>query len=196
MLGRHGTDVRAAAFSPDGRRAATADASGVLRLWRLDRATDPSLILRGHAKQINTVVFSADGTHVVTASDDGTARIWDSETGWEEVMLPHTTPVLSAQFADAGRRVLTASGGGEVRVWAIDWGELRTTLRSRTAACLTDEQRRRYLGETPETALRAFNACEESHGRPPVQLEHVASIGEEPEPATFEMTIITAPRAR
>ena len=90
LLGKHGTDVRAAAFSPDGQRAATADASGVLRLWRLDRATDPFLILRGHAKKINTVVFTADGPLVATASDDGTARVWNSETGSEEATLPHT----------------------------------------------------------------------------------------------------------
>jgi WD40 repeat protein len=183
VLGRHGTDVRAAAFSPDGQRAATADASGVLRLWRLDRATDPLLILRGHANEINTVAFSADGTHVVTSSNDGSARVWNSETGWEEVTLPHATAVLSAQFADDSRRILTASAGGEVRSWAIGWLELRTTLRGRTSACLTDEQRRRYLGETPEMALRAFDGCEISFGRRPVRLEHVASIGEEPEVA-------------
>ena len=78
------------------------------------------------------MIFSADGTHVTTSSDDGTARVWNSQTGWEEVILPHTTAVLSAQFADDSRRVLTASAGGDVRMWSIDWRELRT----RSAAAL------------------------------------------------------------
>src|SRR3954447_18088481 len=79
LLAGHGAGVNAAAFSPDGQRAATASDDRSVRLW--DLKTEKQLAtITGHAGAVASVAFSPDGQKLVTASTDGTARIWDVET--------------------------------------------------------------------------------------------------------------------
>jgi WD40 repeat protein/tetratricopeptide (TPR) repeat protein len=71
--------VRAVAFHPNGRWAATA-ASETVQVWDVDNGTVVTE-LRGHGNAVNSVAFGADGTLAVTASDDGTARVWRVPAG-------------------------------------------------------------------------------------------------------------------
>jgi WD40 repeat protein len=69
------------------------------------------------------------------------------------------------QFSDDGERLLAASMG-EVWIWSLDLTGLEDDLRARTTACLTVEQRVRYLYEPAPAAAAAARACERLHGRP------------------------------
>ncbi|MBA2306183.1 MAG: hypothetical protein H0W08_26640 [Acidobacteria bacterium] len=137
----------------------------------------------GHQAGINTVTFSPDGTRVATTSADGTVRLWPTDGTRQEVTLPHDSAVLSAGFSPDGRRLVTTVADGSVRVWGIDWSELVTNAGRRTTTCLSDDERRRYLGESPSDALRAFDECEASFGRPRVRVRQLPSIGDTNEPA-------------
>ena len=72
-----------------------------------------------------------------------------------------------ASFSADGRAILTKAKDGTARRWIIDATALRDQLRSTTAACLTPDQRRRYLSEPMKDAEPKWEACERAHGRDP-----------------------------
>jgi WD40 repeat protein/tRNA A-37 threonylcarbamoyl transferase component Bud32 len=104
--GTWGTGV---AFSPDGRRLASAEQAGKVTVW--DVATGQMLLTLVAGKVGATcVAFSPDGRHLATASQDQTVRIWDVATGRETLTIRgHKVPVTCVTFSPDGRHV--ASGG-------------------------------------------------------------------------------------
>jgi hypothetical protein len=72
----HTADVVGLAFSPDGRRIATASFDRTLKLW--DTATGREVFtLRGPTGWL-ALAFSPDGHRIVSGGIDYTARIWDA----------------------------------------------------------------------------------------------------------------------
>jgi hypothetical protein len=81
----HSADVVSIAFSPDGRRIATASYDRTAKLW--DTATGREVFtLRGHAGAVVSLAFSPNGHRIVSTSFDGTARLWDASPFFVEVL--------------------------------------------------------------------------------------------------------------
>ncbi|MGH3916813.1 MAG: CHAT domain-containing protein [Pseudonocardiaceae bacterium] len=70
----HLMGINAVAFSPDGRRLATASCDSTARIW--NTTSEQKLAKFTHDNGVLGVAFSPDGRRLATASADRTARIW------------------------------------------------------------------------------------------------------------------------
>ena len=73
----------------------------------------------------------------------------------------------SAAFSPEGTKIVTTSVDTTARVWSVGWKGLVGILRESTTACLTVDQRTRYLGEDVEEAKAEWEGCERGYGRMP-----------------------------
>ena len=76
----HTEAVSSVAFSPDGKRLASASTDGKVKVWDSQTGQE-TLSLKGHTHWVHSVVFSPDGKRLVSASHDLTVAVWNAATG-------------------------------------------------------------------------------------------------------------------
>src|SRR5262249_17995953 len=137
--------VLSAAYSPDGKRIATASDDKTARLWDADTGKE-LLVLRGHQDKVEAASFSPGGRLVVTNSRDRTARLWDAATGKQVATLKgHTHIVDGLVFSPDGQWIITIAGNSQARLWPLD--PLAEAVR-RLPRALTPVERQQYeVGE-------------------------------------------------
>jgi WD40 repeat protein len=119
------------AFSPDGRRLATANGwhapkghRDPARIW--DTATGHELLkLNGNG----FVTFSPDGRCIATSLGEREAAVWDATSGQQLLRLRgHTNWVAYGAFSPKGDRFATASRDRSVKVWDAKTGRPLVTI--------------------------------------------------------------------
>jgi WD40 repeat protein len=107
----HTGGVYGLAFSPDGKRLATAGADGLIKMW--NRANGELLFsLPGsHKGGARSVVFSPDGQSLITGGMDKTVKIWEAKAGGKATKtITQPAPVYSVAVSPDGQQI--AAGGG------------------------------------------------------------------------------------
>jgi WD40 repeat protein len=119
------------AFSPDGRRAATAgfvstvddptvkSGKHIIQIWNLagGQGADPSWS-DAHGDTITQIAFSPDGRQLVSSSLDESVTVWDVITGKQAFTFHEEAAALSAAFSPDGLRIASGCTDQTVKLWA------------------------------------------------------------------------------
>ena len=127
-------DVDSVAFSPDGRKIATAGHNAVC-VWNV--GTGELLeSLTGHLGYVSSVAFSPDGA--MLASGGGwkgtTVRLWDVRAAKAtHALVGHKDSVTSVAFSPDGLTLASGSSDYTIRMWNPNTGERLRTIEGHTS---------------------------------------------------------------
>lgn len=135
-LTHHTGDVRAIAFSPDGKWLASAGGEGEVRVWNVAEGTCVRT-LTAHPGGADAIAFATDGLWILSGGNDKTVKLWNRNTGeCAHTFEGHEERVLGLAIAADGKRVASADAGGAVLLWDLAKREriARTTGGHESAA--------------------------------------------------------------
>jgi WD40 repeat protein len=157
-----GGSASTAAYSPDGRRIATAGYYGRVQLWDA-RTFTPVAVVKLDAP-VSHVSFSPDGARLLISSEDALVRMWEPGSGRIVELFGHQGSVRHAFFSPDGALVVSAGGDG-VRVWDTGTGKMlrRYPGIGVRFAILTPDCAKLVVDVSADDQLRAhehpFGAC-------------------------------------
>ena len=110
----HASDVRAIAFSPDGKILASGSFDDTIKLWDV---TTWQTIATLKTHKVHSIAFSPDGKRLASGGRDKTIKIWDVATRQELCTLTTPAEVNFVAFSLDNRVLAAAANDNKVRLW-------------------------------------------------------------------------------
>lgn len=125
---RHLGGIRSVAWSSDGKRLASADSNGTIRLWNPNSG---NLIeqFQGHEHSVNALSWSPDCKQLASAGDKWTIRIWNisNSVSLARDLSAGEGHVYGLTWSPDGSRLATSAGTG-FTIWELASGEGKAFL--------------------------------------------------------------------
>jgi len=119
----HSDTVYGVAFSPDGKKIASASADKFIKVFEVPSGKFLKSF-EGHTHHVLDVGWKSDGKLLASAGADNAIKIWDYEKG-EQVRTinnAHNKQVTRLVFVGKTSNFLTCSADTQVRSWNVDSG--------------------------------------------------------------------------
>ena len=113
----HSDYVSAVAWSPDGKRIASASGDHSAQVWDASNGGHV-LTYRRHSADVLTLAWSPNGQYIATGSLDNTVQIWNPTSG-AQVYTYHgqSGAVFDLAWSPDNTRIASASSDGTVKIW-------------------------------------------------------------------------------
>jgi WD40 repeat protein/serine/threonine protein kinase len=149
-------------FSRDGRRLASGNWAGSVKLWDAEGGGEPLRIFPETRYPVVALAFDKDGERLATASFNRCVDVWDTTTGGHLYTLPHSDGVvLGVAFSPDGRRLASAGEDRIVHLWDVTTGREVLSLRGHTgvSGCLAfSPDGRRLASAGQDKTIRIWDA--------------------------------------
>ncbi len=126
LFSGHTNSVTSVAWSPDGKRIASASADTTVRLWNVATG-EPEAVLAGHRDRVDAVAWHPDSRRLVSGGRDSRAIIWTVDGTSERSLPRHPCAVSSVAWSPDGELLATGDGssadpsddflGGTIRIF-------------------------------------------------------------------------------
>ena len=162
----HSDQVYAVAWSPNGKRIASASRDTTAQVWD---ATNGGHVYTytGHTNSVNAVAWSSDGKYIASASWDKTVQVWTAIDGTNICTYKgHSDVVHSVAWSPDGKCIASASYDKTVQIWdALNGSNIYTYKghSNQVFSAAWSPNGKRIASASRDTTVRVWDATDGSN---------------------------------